>query len=290
MYFRSLMDRSQMRYNFLLLLAVGYMMLGGTPAGDSFTAKKLTKDYVFIPTDYIGNSAGQEYYISSIEVTNKQYRDFLKDLEDSGATDKLRLAMVDSSRWTSLGLSNKPFTDFYFRHPAYDDYPVVNISKRGAELYCEWLTEKYNKTSKQKARFALPTEAQWVYAAQGGNPKAIYPWVGNSLTYEKKGKLYGTRMCNYLSDKSSATDTMSKQINSTVDITAPSRSFLPNTFEIYNMGGNVAEMIADQNYTKGGSYLSPADNLLITAHEDADLSHGWPNIGYRPVMIFEKTP
>ena len=290
MYFRSLMDRLQMRYNFLLLLAVGYFMLAGRPVGESFTAKKIARDYVFIPTDYIGDSSRQEYYISAIEVTNKQYRDFLKDLQDSGATEKLKLAMVDSSQWTTSEPSNKPYTDYYFRHPAYDDYPVVNVSKRGAELYCEWLTEKYNRTSKQKARFSLPTEAQWVYAAKGGNPKAIYPWVGNNLTYEKKGKLHGTRMCNYLADKNSATDTMSNPSDSNADITAPSRSYLPNTFEIYNMGGNVAEMISDQKYTKGGSYLSPADNLLITAHEEADLSHGHPTIGFRPVMVFEKTP
>ena len=290
MYFSSQMDRSHMRYNFLLLLAVGYLMLAGTPTGESFTAKKLAKDYVFIPTDYIGDSARQEYYISAIEVTNKQYRDFLNDLRDPGAIDKLKEANVDSAQWNQVIRIGEPFVNNYFRHPAYDDYPVVNISKRGAELYCEWLTEKYNRTSKQKARFSLPTEAQWEYAAKGGNPKATYPWVGNSLTYEKKGKQHGTRMCNYLADKSSATDTVSKPANSTVDITSPSRSFLPNTFEIYNMGGNVAEMIADQSYTKGGSYLSPADNLLITAHEDADLSHGSPTIGFRPVMVFEKTP
>jgi hypothetical protein len=52
------------------------------------------------------------------------------------------------------------------------------------------------------------------------------------------------------------------------------------------MGGNVAEMISDQNYTKGGSYFSHADKVLISAHEDADLSHGSPFIGFRPVMVF----
>ena len=54
------------------------------------------------------------------------------------------------------------------------------------------------------------------------------------------------------------------------------------------MGGNVAEMISDRDYTKGGSYLSHADRLLITAHEDADLTHGQPMIGFRPVMVYVK--
>jgi formylglycine-generating enzyme required for sulfatase activity len=274
-----------MRYNLLLLMAICYLMLGGTPAREAFTAKKLAKDYVFIPTDYIGDTVIPEYYISALEVTNKQYRDFINDLIDSGATEKLSIAIVDSSQWASIVPSSKPFGNFYFQNKAYDDYPVVNVSKRGAELYCEWLTEKYNSMSKQKARFSLPTEKQWTYAAMGGNPKAIYPWPGNSLTYEKKGKMHGSRMCNYFVGAST-----NDSLHNVVDITSPSRSFMPNTFDIYNMGGNVAEMISDQNYTKGGSYLSSADYLLISAHEDADLSHGWPTIGFRPVMVFEKGP
>lgn len=268
-------------------MAVWYLTLGSTPVRDTPDSKKLIKDYVFIPTDYIGDTLMPEFYISAIEVTNKQYRDFINDLIDSGATEKLRIAMVDSSQWASIIPLSKPLANFYFQNKAYDDYPVVNVSKRGAELYCEWLTEKYNSTSKQKARFTLPTENQWTYAAKGGNPKAIYPWTGNSLTFEKKGKWHGSRMCNYFAGKNFAADTITKK-NDTVDITSSSRSFMPNTFDIYNMGGNVAEMISDQNYTKGGSYLSSADYLLISAHEDADLSHGWPTIGFRPVMVFEK--
>ena len=54
------------------------------------------------------------------------------------------------------------------------------------------------------------------------------------------------------------------------------------------MGGNVAEMLSDQTYTKGGSYLSHSDKILISSHEDADLSHGSPFIGFRPVMVMER--
>ncbi len=61
------------------------------------------------------------------------------------------------------------------------------------------------------------------------------------------------------------------------------------------MGGNVAEMVLDQDYTKGGSFLSPADRVRITAYEMADLRHGSPCIGFRPVMMIvpkekEKAP
>jgi sulfatase modifying factor 1 len=278
------MHRALTRYTPLLLLAIWIALESHAPAHDGHMDKKLIADYVFIPGGELGDSVLPEFYISAIEITNKQYRNFIEDLIDSGATDKVKQAMVDTLQWGQGKNARQPFTDYYYQHPAYNDYPVVNISRRGAELYCEWLTEKYNSAARQKARFSLPTEAQWVYAAQGGNPKAIYPWPGNSLYYQKKGKWYGTRMCNYRVDTVSAT---SARINDTADITAPSRSFMPNTYEVYNMGGNVAEMVSDQDYTKGGSYLSPPIKILIAAHEDADLSHGHPTIGFRPVMVME---
>jgi formylglycine-generating enzyme required for sulfatase activity len=258
-------------------------MLGSSPARDGSVGKKLIKDYVFIPAGGEGDTVIPEFYISSIEITNAQYREFITDLRDSGSTEKLKLAMVDSAQWGKFFPPSDAYTNYYFQHKAYDDYPVVNISKRGAELYCEWLTERYNRTSSKKVRFSLPTEAQWTYAAKGGNPKAIYPWPGNSIFYQKKGKLHGARMCNYRVDTVRAGTV--KQSDST-DVTAPSRSFMPNTYEIYNMSGNVAEMLSDQPYTKGGSYWSRADKVLISAHEDADLSHGYPFIGFRPVMVY----
>jgi formylglycine-generating enzyme required for sulfatase activity len=274
-----------MKYNLLLLLFLSLCsILPATTHADIHTGKSLTKDYVFVPGGSEGESQLHEFYISSTEVTNRQYRVFIQDLADSGATEKLKLAMVDTSQWGKKFKHAGPFTHFYYQNSAYDDYPVVNVSRRGAELYCEWLTDRYNSSSRPMARFKLPTEVQWEYAAKGGNPKAIYPWPGSSLTYQRHGKWRGTNMCNYLVDSAHAT--LSHIQNDTADITAPARSFMPNTYDIYNMAGNVAEMVSDQDYTKGGSYLSPASRVLISAHEDADLSHGLPTVGFRPVMTF----
>ncbi len=259
--------------------------MGSTHHHTISMAQRLTKDYVFIPSGREGDSLLPEFYISAIEVTNGQYMDFVNDLIDSGATAKLKIATADVLQWKKFLPRCGVYNQYYFQHPAFRDYPVVNVSRPAAVLYCDWLTDRYNAVSKQKVRFSLPTEPQWEYAAKGGNLKALYPWPGNSLTSTQKGKWHGTNMCNYLSD-TLHTDTY--RVGDTIPITAPSRSYIPNTYGIYDMGGNVAEMIAGYDYTKGGSYLSHEDKLKITAHEDADLAHGQPMIGFRPVMVYVK--
>jgi len=276
------MDRAMMKYSLIVLIVIGYLMLASSSVRESARSKEILKDYVFIPAGTEGDSEIKEFYISAIEVTNKQYREFLKDLRDSGQVEKVRLAIVDSSGWgrDNIGFYGEPHRGSYFMHPAYDDYPVVNISKQAAVLYCDWLTARFNANSKLRARFTLPTEKQWTYAARGGNPMAIYPWPGNGLVHNEKGKQHGLRKCNY------RVDTMMTKIRQQEDFPLAVRSYTPNTYEIYNMGGNAAEMISDHDYTKGGSFQSLADKILIDAHEDFD---GKPSalVGFRPVMVYE---
>jgi hypothetical protein len=68
--------------------------------------------------------------------------------------------------------------NLYHSHPGYDLYPAVNISAEAANLYCAWLTEKYNEKPNgkfKKVTFRIPTEKEW---KKLGLRRKLYPDEG----------------------------------------------------------------------------------------------------------------
>jgi formylglycine-generating enzyme required for sulfatase activity len=54
-----------------------------------------------------------------------------------------------------------------------DKHPIVNVNYNDAVAYCNWLGETYN------GDWRLPTEAQWEFAARGGNKSNGYTYSGS---------------------------------------------------------------------------------------------------------------
>lgn len=65
-------------------------------------------------------------------------------------------------------------------------------------------------------------------------------------------------------------------------ISARVKSYFPNYFELYNMCGNVAEMIEEKGLVKGGSYNDPAHNVRISS--EVKYSKPQADIGFRIAM------
>lgn len=266
----------------ILLLATTFVLIAATTAKFKPENKEISKTYVYVPAGSLNGTEVKEFYISASEVTNRQYREFLKDLYQNNQYAKWRDAKVDTAQWRNYLTYNDPYANHYFQHPAYDNYPVVNVSPQGAKLYCQWQAEKYNKAAKRKVAFRLPSEAEWMWAAKGGDANAIYPWKGNNLIFTDKGKYKGMDRSNYKREGALAL-TIDKSTGN-IDITAPVYSFLPNKYGIYNMSGNVAEMISEEGFTKGGGWATGADKLKIGSRDEYDNKPN-PNTGFRPVMV-----
>ncbi|MBR5603084.1 MAG: SUMF1/EgtB/PvdO family nonheme iron enzyme [Bacteroidales bacterium] len=130
---------------------------------------------------------------------------------------------------------NDPLTEKYFWHVAYDNYPVVGVNWNQAKAFCIWRTEKLNNYLKSQkgemvlSEFRLPTEAEWEWAARGGNHLNPYPW-GGPYTRNDRGCFlanFKPLRGNYIADGGLTTLVVGH--------------YPPNDWGLYDMAGNVAE-------------------------------------------------
>jgi sulfatase modifying factor 1 len=265
----------------------------------TFKSKKFKgpEGYVYIPSGSLMIDSDTKFFcdafwMSDHEVTNAEYREFLNDIKESDP-EGYKKGLPDTLEWLKIGGYLDPIANMYFWHPAYSDYPVVNISKEGAQAYCEYMTLKYKSEYGDVIEdFRLPTRTEWMYAASSGQANLVYPWGGPYLRNAK-----GELLANYkvvgdhnITFKNGETivveDSLFREEFSTLsaDLTAPSKSYSPNDFGLYNMSGNVAEMVDKEDIAVGGSWYSPGYDVRIQSTQKFEKAN--PYTGFRPVLIF----
>lgn len=245
--------------------------------------------YAFIPSGVLKNGDSafsiNAFYMQRREVTNLEYRTFLFDLLIQDRKDDFLKAKPDQAKWTQLpgDWYNVPMEQQYFSHPAYDDYPVVNVSREGAELYCQWLFTEANKFLRDKKKpeiqkVRLPLRSEWIYAASAGGKTTKYPWLGDQVRNSE-----GCYLANYRPSKDNYHEDGGFY---TVKVS----SYLPNEFGLFNMSGNVAEMVyndasAKSFGTAGGGWMSSEQELQLNGSDaHANLKDAHPNVGFRVVF------
>ena len=201
---------------------------------------------------------GDYLFMAMGEVSNLDYKEFIYALNKQGKTDLVQQMKPDTTVWDVEKLSLKPFISHYFRHPAYNDFPVVGVTQLQAIEYCNWLrkailtflqTKKNNRITDILVR--LPTTEEWQYAARGGQDKgAVYPWPGESIriTDGKKRDKGKIRLNALVKNQVQLND------YSGGFITTPSYSYWPNGYGLYNMAGNVAEWTSTPGQALGGAW------------------------------------
>jgi len=225
-------------------------------------------NYSFVPEGktYINGEERtvEAFYISNTEISNKEYKEFLEALKNYGDENLLERIKVNHEGWKKLLAESQPFVEFYFENDAYNDYPVVNITKDAAEIYCKYLKHLYKEKYNLNVEFRLPTMEEYIRAAKGETKENTYAWSTNNLL-NKKNQAQG----NFKTNNN--------------EVTAPVESFDKNQFGLYNMSGNVAEMISKTGVAMGGSWNCDAKNSMVENFILFDASAA--NVGFRPVMV-----
>lgn len=129
----------------------------------------------------------------------------------------------------AISRPSKPYVppDRGFGH---DGYPAIGMTRKAAEQFCVWLSNKLDTTVR------LPTQPEWIYLAQGGSAEPIS--LDESAWY---------------------------QANSNHS-THPVGSKSPNGFGLFDMQGNAAEWVITDTrrpYAMGGGYRDPAKDSTV---------------------------
>jgi formylglycine-generating enzyme required for sulfatase activity len=157
--------------------------------------------------------------------------------------------------------------------------PIETVNWDEAKAYCAAIGGR------------LPTEAEWEYAARGGQADQAFPFVSENSRDKANFSSQG------------------RQGNDVYDFTSPVKSFDPNSWGLYDMAGNVWQWTADwfdTNYyssspvddpkgpdtgkervARGGSFRSdPAKHLRISYRNKFPPSAGpkLDEVGFRCVL------
>jgi len=148
-----------------------------------------------------------DFAISRYEVTNAQYAAFLNQngIDRDGQDRRTALIHIGNS-FCQIKHENGKFTPL----PGKEDHPVVEVTWNGAQAFCQW------------AGGSLPTEAEWEYAARGGQKARPTAYSGSNHV-----------------------DSVAWYDRNANGSTHPVGSKQPNELGIYDMSGNVWEWCFD---------------------------------------------
>lgn len=251
------------------------------PVASDFSPKKIEKHL---------KKVSARLWAGETETTNEQYEAFLEDLLRRRDFDQLALCKTAKTDWRSLlpeASKDLPDAKIYPNgHPDGADFPVQNISHEAAERYCAWLTAAYNASPERrkfrKVLFRLPSESEWMEAAKGGIEGIAYPWGskgGNYYVRNSKGcyllNLKATEPCGDCPSKN-------QPDNDGGFFPVRADAYFPNRLGLYNMSGNVAEMLQEPGQSKGGSWQDDAYHCQITTK--STYTQAGPGLGFRVFM------
>lgn len=148
-------------------------------------------------------------------------------------------------------VTQKQWRDIMGTNPSHnkncDNCPVEIVSWNDIQEFLKKLNAKTGKN------YRLPTEAEWEYAARGGNKSNGNKWAGTNT----ESSLY--RYANF-ADKNTDFSWSTKTQDDGHKNTAPVGSYQPNELGIYDMSGNVWEWCSDRydsHYYKNSPQYNP---------------------------------
>jgi len=115
--------------------------------GGRFTMGQVSQDVLFDLNNKPRTVTVSSFYMDETEVKNVDYREYLYWLRRVYVDypEVFKNALPDTLVWRSPMGFNDPYVQYYFRHPSYNNYPVVGVSWLKANDFCGWRTNRVNE-------------------------------------------------------------------------------------------------------------------------------------------------
>ena len=189
-------------------LPAGHFIMGSCDSTSSCPPRALP-DIHARPEEMVAHpvSIARPFQISESPVTIEQFQVFLKSPQ----------ALADDVATDVLAID-----PLFLNANEVDSHrPVTMVSWNNAQAFVQWLNEV--KAPSDKGIYRLPTEAEWEYAARSDSQTAYW---------------WGAEPETDMADCLGCTERFGGK-------PAPVASFMPNLFGLYDMNGNVWEMVED---------------------------------------------
>lgn len=116
--------------------------------GGTFTMGRAEQDVMSEWNNRPARVTVSSFYMDQTEVTNfhwLEYMYWVSRAYNETYPMVYKNALPDTLVWRSKLGFNEKYVDYYLRHPAYRDYPVVGVSWLQASDYCKWRTDRVNE-------------------------------------------------------------------------------------------------------------------------------------------------
>lgn len=115
--------------------------------GGTFTMGRSEQDVMYDWNNVPRRVTVSSFYLDQTEVTNFDWLEYLYWTKRTYPSARMvyKNALPDTLCWRDPLAFNEPYVEYYLRHPAYRDYPVVGVSWLQATDYCKWRTDRVNE-------------------------------------------------------------------------------------------------------------------------------------------------
>ncbi len=240
----------------------------------------------FVPPGTV--KVNDSLYADQCEISNSAWLEYELWVKNKyGPHSKEHIAALpDTLVWREKISYNEPYVQYYYRHPAYKDHPVVGVSYDQVVGYCIWRTDRvkefvgaHKKNLNVVLSYRLPSEKEWEFLSSD-----CVKMLENGGRNEKGQVAFNHRWAK--DNEELMKDVERAGSNYSNDIFAPVFSYWPNDLKLYNMIGNVAEMVSEKGISKGGSWT----NILEECKVGKEIPYSKPSamVGFRCVCVVKR--